>query len=67
MKLIIMLFLAIGFAPAQDNQQWGPMVLTAIKGLMEWQPRAKGIEYEDSRDFTKPASAASSKDSVRVS
>ena len=55
MKLLTVLFLALSLAPAQDNKHWGPLVLNAIQGLVEWQPRAKGFEYESETEEKKLA------------
>lgn len=66
MQRIAILFFALGLASAQDNKQWGPMVLTAIKGLMEWQPRAKGFEYDFQSEEKKLALDGSLKEQNKV-
>ena len=71
MKLPTLVLLAIRLAsahnnPPLDNKHWGPIVLTAIKGLMEWQPRAKGFEYDLEGDEKKLALDGSLKEQNKV-
>ncbi len=63
MKLMALLVFLTLHGNAQEANQLGPLVLQAIRGLMEWQPRARGYEYDYRTNEKKLASDGSEKES----
>ena len=62
MKRLILFLLSCMLSHGQEAKPWGPQILDAIEGLMEWQPRAKGYEYEFRKEEKKIASDGSVKE-----
>ncbi len=62
MKWLVLFLIPGILSHGQEAKPWGPIFLDAIKGLMEWQPRAKGLEYEFRSEEKKIASDGSVKE-----